>query len=275
MADAPGISRIIKPLARAKRLQSRELSDIRNHIGGFRVVKRHGLVIACAELKVMDPRRIAEVWSLAVAKRSENCGYEEPLLREIVTEAQALGLEKIFTVSDRIAILEKMGFFVPATGEKNILFFYPQEMGIPEVAGGLNIEIRPAQLSELGLIYQMIKEASGQSRVLPRRPREIESLIIQSCSLVAELEGQIIGHICLDIYNEEQAEVRSFLVAPGFTGQKVGKKLIAGICQEAQRRNLTELMTVTRQVKIFREMGFSFATRLLTEARWVYPAPRT
>lgn len=271
--DVGGIEGIIRPLAKRGLLLARSQENLKAHRAGFKVVKVGGYVVACAELRVLSKGRMAEILSLGTKRGFEGQGCEAPLLRAIIEEARQRKIEKVFTVSHLTDVLEQAGFVIPASGERSILFFYPQRQETPEVNGGdeETIGIYATRLEQARAVFQLIEKEVRKGNLLPRSLGEIGGLALAGCSFVAEVAGKIVGHACLDVYNPEQAELRSLFVLNDYWGRGAAKRLIARVEHEARSRTIIELMTVTNKVELFQDLGFAFTSRLLTEARWVYP----
>lgn len=270
--DVPEICRLIRPLSAQHLLLPRNVADVRAHLGGFRVTKFEGKIVAAAELRVLSPLRMAEILSLAVRDDFKGHGYEIALLEAIILEAGRLQIEKVFTVSHLTKMLAQVGFRIPASGERSILFSYPKTRIAPNIRGGGDrVEIRAARLEEMETILGLINGQAKKGHLLYRSAKEIEDLVLAGCAFVAVFKGHIIGHACLDIYNSNQAELRSLVVNDYYSGWKVATKLIVRVYAEAKSRGLTELMTVTNKVDLFLGLGFAFTSRFLTEALWVYP----
>lgn len=119
---------------------------------------------------------------------------------------------------------------------------------------GLRPALRPAVMSDVDGIYDLIDEASRTSTVLPRSRDSIcENL---RDYLVAEIDQQLVGCGALHIWGVHLAEVRSLVVAASMRGHGVGGRIVQGLIEEARRLHLQRLFVLTDSEKFFFRQGF-------------------
>ena len=116
--------------------------------------------------------------------------------------------------------------------------------------------IRSATAQDLKKIDLFLADFVAAGRVLPRTIDELELLI--PTGFIAELNGQIVGFVTLEIYSKKLAEIRSLCVRPIMQGQGIGKNLINACIELATSRNVFEVMSITSTEDFFRNCGFDF-----------------
>lgn len=139
---------------------------------------------------------------------------------------------------------------------------YPDEMTLeaqsrPAGAGKtqlLHPALRPAVMSDVDGIYDLIDEASRTSTVLPRSRDSIcENL---RDYLVAEIDERLVGCGALHIWGVQLAEVRSLVVDASMRGRGVGGRIVQGLVEEARRLHLQRLFVLTDSETFFFRQGF-------------------
>lgn len=73
---------------------------------------------------------------------------------------------------------------------------------------------------------------------------------------VAEEGGTIVGCCALEVYSERLAEVRSLAVLPESQGKGVATALVAECLEEAKRRGVYEVLTISGANTLFEKQGF-------------------
>jgi len=73
---------------------------------------------------------------------------------------------------------------------------------------------------------------------------------------VAYKDDILVGFVALHIHTPILAEIRSLVVAQNLRGQGIGKELISLCLKEAKDINLSELLVLTYQAKLFEKFGF-------------------
>lgn len=116
--------------------------------------------------------------------------------------------------------------------------------------------VRPAEVSDLPELEQLIADFVEANRLLPRTYDELQDLI--PFGFVATQNGRLVGFAALEIYSSKLAEVRSLAVLPELQGKGLGKKLVQECIQLAKNRNVLEVMAITSADEFFRSCGFDF-----------------
>ena len=113
--------------------------------------------------------------------------------------------------------------------------------------------IRSADIKDIPRIEALINE--NLDKLLPRETGEIEQII--NSFYVYELDGDIQGCCCLEVYSKKIAEIRTVAVRSSYRNRGIGSELIQHALEEGKRRNIYEIMVVTSSLDFFAGLGFS------------------
>ncbi len=119
-----------------------------------------------------------------------------------------------------------------------------------------NTKIRAASEADIQALQQFIKPFVEAGKLLPRTHDELEDLL--ESIFIAELDGQIVGCVALEIYSRKLAEVRSLAVSQEVQGMGVGRLLVDACLQRAREQNVFELMAITSSDAFFMACGFDY-----------------
>lgn len=119
-----------------------------------------------------------------------------------------------------------------------------------------NTKIRAASEADIPALQQFIKPFVEAGKLLPRTHDELEDLL--ESIFIAELDGQIVGCVALEIYSRKLAEVRSLAVSQDVQGMGVGRLLVDACLQRAREQNVFELMAITSSDAFFMACGFDY-----------------
>jgi amino-acid N-acetyltransferase len=112
--------------------------------------------------------------------------------------------------------------------------------------------IRFARPDDIPAILALIHQ--NNDRLLERSSEEIQALL--PAFWVAEEEGEVVGCCCLEIYSRKIAEVRSLVVREDRRHHGLGRRLVQEAVNEARRREIREILTVTSEVGFFASLHF-------------------
>ena len=87
----------------------RSLSEIYENIRDYFVIRQDERVIACAALHV-DWSDLAEIRSVAVAKKRQQEGIGAQLIEACLQEAKELGISRVYCLTYQPSFFEKFGF---------------------------------------------------------------------------------------------------------------------------------------------------------------------
>jgi amino-acid N-acetyltransferase len=114
--------------------------------------------------------------------------------------------------------------------------------------------IRRAGIHDAKAIHKLLITYAKDGLMLSRSLSEIYEAIRDFH--VFELEGAVVGTVCLHICWEDLAEVRSLAVAEGREGQGVGRRLVETCLDEARQLGLKRVFALTYKPGFFEKFGF-------------------
>jgi amino-acid N-acetyltransferase len=109
ISDAAQMHKLINRFANQEEMLPRALSEIYEFIRDYFVVRSGDKVVACVALHV-SWADLAEIKSLAVAKRSQGKGIGSVLVKKCIEEARGLEIPTIFCLTYKPSFFEKCGF---------------------------------------------------------------------------------------------------------------------------------------------------------------------
>lgn len=127
-----------------------------------------------------------------------------------------------------------------------------------------DIIIRLAVRDDVPGIKTLIEQFVASGDVLPRTLEEVEYLL--PTFFVAEMGGEVVGCVTLEVYSWKLAEVRSLCVSLKAQGRGVGTRLVQACVDLARERGILEVMAITRSEDFFRACGFDYTLPSLKKA---------
>jgi amino-acid N-acetyltransferase len=109
IADVPEIQALVNRFAGERKMLSRSLSEIYENVRDFFVVEDGGAVVGSAALHVFWAD-LAEVRALAVAEKYQGLGLGKRLIARCRSDAQKMGIRKVFALTFQLEFFRKMGF---------------------------------------------------------------------------------------------------------------------------------------------------------------------
>ena len=107
--DIKKIQELINSFAKHDIMLSRSLNELYENIRDFWVAEEKGRVVGCSALHISWDD-LAEVKSLAVAKKHQGKGLGRELVEVCLEEADNLGAKKIFVLTYKPEYFKKFGF---------------------------------------------------------------------------------------------------------------------------------------------------------------------
>lgn len=107
--DIKQIQGLINLFARQDLMLPRSLNELYENIRDFWVAEENGKIIGCAALHISWDD-LAEIKSLAVAKREQKKGIGKDLVEICLNDAKQLGAKKIFVLTFKPEFFKKLGF---------------------------------------------------------------------------------------------------------------------------------------------------------------------
>ena len=114
--------------------------------------------------------------------------------------------------------------------------------------------LRNATRDDLGAIQHLIN--TNLDKLLPRSDEELLELIDGNTFWVVEDAGEIVGCCCLEVYSAKIAELRSLAVRDNCRGKGYGELLVNAAIEEANRRQIKQVLVVTSTLEFFQRMNF-------------------
>jgi amino-acid N-acetyltransferase len=108
-ADVPSIKGLIDTYTGQRLLLAKDTVTIYESIQEFRVVELEDEIIGCGALHVLW-EDLGEVRTLAVAPEHRGHRVGDGLLAELITEARALGLHRLFALTFQTGFFSRHGF---------------------------------------------------------------------------------------------------------------------------------------------------------------------
>jgi amino-acid N-acetyltransferase len=108
-ADVRAIRDIVRPLAEARVLVSKDAVTYFESLQQFRVAELDGEVVGCGALHVMW-EDLAEIRTLAVRDVAKGTGVGSLLLQALVEDARAIGVARLFCLTFEVDFFARHGF---------------------------------------------------------------------------------------------------------------------------------------------------------------------
>lgn len=114
--------------------------------------------------------------------------------------------------------------------------------------------IRKANSKDVKAVYSLLLEGVSDGKVLKRSIKELRSVIKNF--FIYEENGKIVGCCSLEIYSQKLAEVRSLVVSSKYRNEGIGSLLIQRCLDEAKRKGIYQVLSVTDKCDLFERLGF-------------------
>ena len=130
-----------------------------------------------------------------------------------------------------------------------------------------DIQIRPARVPDARHICDLVNEYAERGLMLHRSLESIYHSLRDFT--VAEIGGNIVGCVSVDIFWDDLAEIRSLAVASDHSGKGIGSKLIEAAGKNAGEIGIRRLFALTYEKDFFTRRGFKVIERnSLPEKVW-------
>jgi len=107
--DIKKIQELINSFARQDIMLARSLNELYENIRDFWVVEKNGKIIGCAAMHISWDD-LAEIKSVAVARKNHGKGIGRELVEACLKEAVDLGANKVFVLTYKPGYFKKFGF---------------------------------------------------------------------------------------------------------------------------------------------------------------------
>ncbi|MEQ1740202.1 MAG: amino-acid N-acetyltransferase [Methyloglobulus sp.] len=213
----------------------------------------------------------AEKLILLTEKSFQNPDNNQPI-RQITTDEANLFLQNHPNMPDVLALPLKAAIqscqsgvnrvhLIDRTVDGALLLELFSHDGVGTLISSTPFEaLRPATLSDIGGILELIKPLEQQGKLAKRSREKIEMEIADY--IVLERDGLIIG--CMALHSDEQAgfgAIACLAVHPDYQGSARGKRLFEHVQQKAKQLKLKKLFVLSTQTAHwFIEKGFQPST---------------
>ncbi|NOS73198.1 MAG: amino-acid N-acetyltransferase [Methyloglobulus sp.] len=213
----------------------------------------------------------AEKLILLTEQSFQNPDNDQPV-RQITTDEADLFLQNHPNIADVLALPLKAAIqscqsgvnrvhLIDRTVDGALLLELFSHDGVGTLISSTPFEaLRPATLSDIGGILELIKPLEQQGKLAKRSREKIEMEI--SDYVVLERDGLIIG--CMALHSDEQAgfgAIACLAVHPDYQGSARGKRLFEHVHQKAKQLKLKKLFVLSTQTAHwFIEKGFQPST---------------
>lgn len=114
--------------------------------------------------------------------------------------------------------------------------------------------IRKARIDDTKTIHRLLMGYARDGLMLSRSLADIYETIRDF--YVFEVDGTVVGTVCLHICWEDLAEVRSLAVDQGHEGHGIGRMLVEACLEEARELGLVKVFALTYKQAFFEKLGF-------------------
>jgi amino-acid N-acetyltransferase len=125
--------------------------------------------------------------------------------------------------------------------------------------GRTEVELRKAKMSDVEAIHSLVNNYANQGLMLPRSRNALYEGVREFTVVV--VEDRIVGCGSLHILWSDLAEVRSLAIAPQYTRQGLGRRLVEALVNEARELGIPRILALTYTPAFFAACGFRLATR--------------
>ncbi len=122
------------------------------------------------------------------------------------------------------------------------------------IATAAPVLLRPARLSDVAGLHELMKDYAAQGLLLPRTAEQIGRDIGQY-TVAVDAHG-IVGCVALRPFTPVLAELCALAVAERAQGLGVGGLLVESIVEEATRARFQQLFALTLRESFFNRLGF-------------------
>lgn len=109
VADVKAIHKLVNEYARRQEMLPRSLNELYENIRDFFVYEEGSEVGGACAIHILW-EDLAEIKSLAVAKKLQNKGVGRALVMRCLKEAKSLGVKRVFALTYRPEFFHKLGF---------------------------------------------------------------------------------------------------------------------------------------------------------------------
>jgi len=117
------------------------------------------------------------------------------------------------------------------------------------------VKLVKATLLDIPEMQAMVIAEVKDGIILERNEDEVATNI--RSYVLAKIEGKLVGYAALHLHSSRLAEIRSLIVADGYRGQQIGKKIVQFSLDEAKELSVgEEVLVLTYLPEFFKKMNF-------------------
>lgn len=117
------------------------------------------------------------------------------------------------------------------------------------------LKIREADGRDLSVILRLINTHANHGKILKRTRKDVRKVL--RSFVVAEVGGEVVGCVALEIYSKKLAEIRSLVVEPAYRKKGIATALIKRCIDMAGKKEIYEVLAITDRDGVFGRHGFS------------------
>jgi amino-acid N-acetyltransferase len=110
LSDVPALFKLIHQYAVEEVMLPRALPELYENVWEFTVAEKDGQMAACGALRLYN-EEVAEIRSLCVDPQLKTSGLGRAVTKQLMHEAEGLGLKRVFALTVVPDFFSKMGFY--------------------------------------------------------------------------------------------------------------------------------------------------------------------
>jgi len=128
--------------------------------------------------------------------------------------------------------------------------------------------VRKGRVGDVPRMAGLINQYAAQALMLPKSLNQLYQNLRDF--VVVEREREVIGCGALHVMWRDLAEIRSLAVAEPYTGNGVGRQIVAQLLAEAHELGVPTVFALTYQIEFFQRLGFHQVSKeILPRKIWV------
>ena len=117
------------------------------------------------------------------------------------------------------------------------------------------VKLVKATLSDIPQMQKMVAKEVKDGIILERNEDEVATNI--RSYVLAKIDDELVGYAALHIHSSRLAEIRSLIVADGYRGKQIGKKIVEFALAEARTLCVAEeVLVLTYLPEFFKKLNF-------------------
>lgn len=117
------------------------------------------------------------------------------------------------------------------------------------------MNIRPARVSDVSMIYELIRTFADRKLMIRRSHGELYESIREFFVATGD-DGRVVGCAALHVFWEDLAELKSLAVSEQVQGQGTGRLLVERCWQAAQELGIKTVFALTYVADFFEKCGY-------------------